>query len=241
MGAKRSVPHRSRPYDDLLADWQRAKMAANANNPTSGNLSGGAASSRARGGDSEIDAEGDSPAGQPLSASVTPAAAPYAMLPPAPGIGGTGGVVKEKKRKRKNHQGEYGTGAGPGGIAGSGSGMYGSGKERRTRAGGEGGKKGLLVVGEWEDVVDSTNPTAGDDDLLIDSDEEVEAVLKGLARVRPSSSASSGAAPVGVVGRPLSMFTGGGAGFAASSFFVGRNYRLARLRDTLGGVFATRS
>ena len=96
----------------------------------------------------------------------------------------------------------------------------------------------MLVVGEWEDVADAGSTGAADDDLLIDSDEEVEAVLKGLARVQPASLGN--APPVGVIGRPLSMFAGGGAGYAAASFFMGRNYRLARLRDTLGGVFATR-
>lgn len=206
MGAKRSVPHRSRPYDDLLADWQRAKAASNA----------AAGKSSINRPESELDGDGDSP------------------LPTGTGqlVASAGGVVKEKKRKKKRD------GATVGGdsalsyslSASNGGGL--GGKERRTRAGGEGGKKGLLIVGEWGDEPAGTGGEMEDDDL-IDSEEEVEAVLKGLSRVGADGTRNT-------MGRPLAMCSAGGAGFAAASFFVGRNHRLARLRDTLGGIFATR-
>lgn len=60
----------------------------------------------------------------------------------------------------------------------------------------------------------------------IDSEEEVEAVMKALL--------------VGKLGRgrPLGLHGGGGAGLSAASLFVQRNAKLSRLRDVLGGVFS---
>ncbi|ORY87399.1 SCA7, zinc-binding domain-domain-containing protein [Leucosporidium creatinivorum] len=176
MGAKRSVPHRSQPYDLLLAEWTRATK------PTSSaiGVTGGGAES---------------------------------------GVGG-GGVEEGKKKEKKKKKAA-------GGAGGDGMG----GKERRVR-GGEGGKKGLIVVGEWSDEEGADG--GGGEDGLIDSEEEVEAVLRGLGRIA-SNSAAGGGAPWG---RPLGgVVQGGGAGFSASSMFVGRNVKLARLREALGGLF----
>lgn len=89
------------------------------------------------------------------------------------------------------------------------------GKERRTREKG----KGLLIVGEWEES------DVGEEEGLIDSDEEVESVLKGLGKIGH--------------GRPLSLPGGGGGGFGTASLFAGRNSKLGRLREVLGGVFGT--
>ncbi|GAA5919972.1 hypothetical protein JCM1841_004404 [Sporobolomyces salmonicolor] len=92
--------------------------------------------------------------------------------------------------------------------------------EREGASGGKKGKKGIVYVGEWDE---SDADEYGGGDELVDSEEEVEAVLKGLARVPR--------------GRPLVVNSGGGAGFAAASLFTGRNAKLARLSQTLGGVF----
>ncbi|GAA5971037.1 hypothetical protein JCM11641_004122 [Rhodosporidiobolus odoratus] len=80
-------------------------------------------------------------------------------------------------------------------------------------------KKGVVYVGEWgEDSEDE----AGVDEL-IDSEEEVEAVLRGIGRADR--------------GRPLFIARGGGAGFSSASMFTGRNTRALRLTDVLQDVF----
>ncbi|GAA5844382.1 hypothetical protein JCM9279_006280, partial [Rhodotorula babjevae] len=107
---------------------------------------------------------------------------------------------------------------GVGGLSGSGAGGFklgGGGGE--GGAGGKKGKKGIVYVGEWDESDDDGA------DELVDSDEEVEAVLRGLARAEH--------------GRPLFIARGGGAGFAAASLFTGRNTKLGRLRGTLRDVF----
>ncbi|GAA5826551.1 hypothetical protein JCM11251_002423 [Rhodosporidiobolus azoricus] len=80
------------------------------------------------------------------------------------------------------------------------------------------GKKGVVYVGEMEDSDDE-----GGADELVDSDEEVEGVLRGIAKVER--------------GKPLFIARGGGAGFSAASMFNGRNTRLLRLHDVLQDVF----
>lgn len=188
MGAKRSVPHRSQPYDLLLAEWNRATK------PTSsvpGIVGGG----------SGVVEQGVHGGGG--------------------GLGGEGKEMEGKKKEKKKKKGSTVLG---------GEGLSMGGKERRVR-GGEGGKKGLIIVGEWSDSEDPLHG-AGDGGEL-DSEEEVEAVLRGLGRI--SQAGAGGVAPWG---RPLAgVVQGGGAGFSASSMFVGRNVKLARLREALGGLF----
>ncbi|GAA6002981.1 hypothetical protein JCM10207_001928 [Rhodosporidiobolus poonsookiae] len=95
------------------------------------------------------------------------------------------------------------------------------GKSKKKRSGvGEGGvyklpgekkgKKGIVYVGEWEE---SDDDAAADE--LVDSEEEVEAVLRGIGRIER--------------GRPLFIARGGGAGFSSASMFNGRNQKLLRL------------
>lgn len=176
MGAKRSVPHRSQPYDVLLAEWIRT------NKPS------------------------------------LPTNVPGSVENLGAVEGGKVGGEEGKKKERRKKKSAVVSADGGGGVGG---------KERRVR-GGEGGKKGLIIVGEWSD---SEDPAAGED--LLDSEEEVEAVLRGLGRI--SGGGGGGAAPWG---RPLSgVVQGGGAGLSASSMFVGRNVKLARLREALGGLF----
>lgn len=111
-----------------------------------------------------------------------------------PGSEAYGALLEGKKRKKGD--------VSPGGS-----------KERRT---GRDKGKAVLVVGEWEDSDEG-------EEGFVDSEEEVEAVLKGLKRV--------------VKPKPLGRGGGGGAGFSAASMFVARNLKLGRLREVLGGVF----
>lgn len=78
-------------------------------------------------------------------------------------------------------------------------------KEERTR------------VGERDE-------SEGEEGEEVDSEEEVESVMKGLMVGRYGR------------GRPLGLQGGGGAGLSAASLFVGRNAKLSRLRSVLGGV-----
>ncbi|GAA5987917.1 hypothetical protein JCM10908_007270 [Rhodotorula pacifica] len=126
-----------------------------------------------------------------------------------------GGDAPTKPRKRKSAMTALGGGSGDAnGTLTSASGMPKSTSERR-------GKKGIVYVGEWEESDDDGA------DELVDSDDEVEATLRGLGRVER--------------GRPLTLQRGGGAGFAAASLWTGRNTKLNRLRDTLRDVFRPRS
>lgn len=157
MGAKRSVPHRSQPYDILLHEWQKATKPDFKNS-------------------------------KPVQPRVGPGSEAY------------GAGVGEGKKKKKSQ-------------AADAAGTHHVGKERRTRDKG----KGLLIVGEWEES------DQGEEEDLVDSEDEVESVLRGISRIGK--------------GRPLSMGGGGGAGFSAASLFAGRNSKLGRLREVLGGVF----
>ncbi|KAK4705335.1 SAGA-associated factor 73, partial [Phenoliferia sp. Uapishka_3] len=163
MGAKRSVPHRSQPYDILLHEWQKLTKPDFKNS-------------------------------KPVQPRVGPGSEAYGA-----------GIGEGKKKKRSGGEGGAGTGRGSGET----------GKERRTRDKG----KGLLIVGEWEES------DAGEDEGLIDSEDEVESVLGVLQRLPH--------------GRPLTMdsSSGGSAGFSTASLFAGRNSKLGRLREVLGGVF----
>jgi hypothetical protein len=76
-------------------------------------------------------------------------------------------------------------------------------------------RKGVVMVGEYED--------SDEEDELVDSEEEVDAVMRGISKVER--------------GRPLYISRGGGAGFASASLFNGRNTKLLRLNDTLRDVF----
>ncbi|GAA5891645.1 hypothetical protein JCM6882_006155 [Rhodosporidiobolus microsporus] len=119
---------------------------------------------------------------------------------PAPGVGAYGMAAPPtlgKTKKRKSGAGESAVFKLPG--------------EKK-------GKKGVVYVGEMEDSDDE-----GGADELVDSDEEVEAVLRGIGRVER--------------GKPLFIARGGGAGFSAASMFNGRNTRLLRLHDVLQDVF----
>ena len=156
MGAKRSVPHRSQPYDILLHEWQKATKPDFKNS-------------------------------KPVQPRVGPGSEAYGL--------GVGEGCAKKKRKTPVE------GAPPG-------------KERRTRDKG----KGLLIVGEWEES------DQGEEEDLVDSEDEVESVLRGINRIGR--------------GRPLSLSGGeAGAGFSTTSLFAGRNSKLGRLREVLGGVF----
>lgn len=117
-----------------------------------------------------------------------------------------------KPKKRKSGMASAAAGDVPG-LLGAG-GLPKSASERRA-------KKGIVYVGEWEESDDDAA------DELVDSDDEVEATLKGLGRVER--------------GKPLILQRGGGAGFAAASLWTGRNTKLNRLRETLRDVFRPRA
>ncbi|KAI5480184.1 hypothetical protein MNV49_001510 [Pseudohyphozyma bogoriensis] len=93
-------------------------------------------------------------------------------------------------------------------------------KEKKEKS----GKSMVMFVGEWEES-DREGGEGGEYDAAIDSDEEVESMLKALDRIPK--------------GRPLGVFMGGGAGFSSASMWAGRNSKLRTLRETLGGVFTT--
>lgn len=76
--------------------------------------------------------------------------------------------------------------------------------------------------------VDESEDEGEEGEGMIDSDEEVEGVLKGLNNVIVRG------------GRPLSLSLGtgnGGWSGGKTSFFVERNAKMARLRQVFGGVF----
>ncbi|SCV69879.1 BQ2448_1273 [Microbotryum intermedium] len=180
MGAKRSVPHRSQPYDVLLHEWQKAnKPNFKSDRPVQPRVGPGAEGSV------------EATAGTSATGEVEVVAA----------------AANPKKKKKK------GTGES---------------KEKKNREGP--GKKGAVqMVGEYLDESDGEQIAAAmggnhDEAVLINSDEEVEGVFKALGRVTR--------------GRPLTMVSGGGAGFSAASMFVGRNSKLAKLGDVLGSVFS---
>ncbi|KAM0748801.1 SCA7-domain-containing protein [Meredithblackwellia eburnea MCA 4105] len=192
MGAKRSVPHRSQPYDILLHEWQKAHKPETFKNS------------------------------KPVQPRVGPGSEAYAA---ASAAGGEGGGKKKKKNKDRA--------SGEGREGGSGTGEK---RDRRTRDKG----KGLLIVGEYED---SDNP---DEEGVIDSEDEVDSVLKGLARVprgRPLALSSGSGGGWGSFTSPFLGGTGGGSPLGgwggAPSFFTARNSKLARLREVIGGVFGT--
>ncbi|SGY13664.1 BQ5605_C010g05936 [Microbotryum silenes-dioicae] len=181
MGAKRSVPHRSQPYDVLLHEWQRANKPNFKNDkPVQARVGPGAEGSVEA-------ATGTSATGEPEVVAVA--------------------VANPKKKKKKGS---------------------GEGKEKKNREGSS--KKGAVqMVGEYLDESEGEQIAAAmgtnhDEAVMIDSDEEVEGVFKVLGRVPR--------------GRPLTMVSGGGAGFSAASMFVGRNSKLAKLGDVLGSVFS---
>ncbi|GAA5866919.1 hypothetical protein JCM1840_005905 [Sporobolomyces johnsonii] len=193
MSAKRGVMNRSQPFDILLFEWQKA------NRP-----------------------QAVKPDARPVQPRVGPGSEAYAGGAGGTGEGGaqlahpgSGGAGKKKKKAAAAAVAAAMEGAG---------GSYGRYAGEREGGGGGGagkkGKKGIVYVGEWDE---SDADEYGGGDELVDSEEEVEAVLKGLARVPR--------------GRPLVLNSGGGAGFAAASLFTGRNAKLARLSQTLGGVF----
>lgn len=200
MSAKRAVPGRSRAYDILLFEWQKAnkanqqkleaaKLAGQPPPPTISTARQQAAAAaaviQAQHG---VEGGGASTAMAPSSTQDSSGGAMAAPAPPKP-----------KKRK-----------SGLTGVDGGGLTFKVPGEKK--------GKKGIVYVGEVEDSDDD-----GGADELVDSDEEVEAVLRGLGRVER--------------GRPLWIQRGGGAGFSAASMFNGRNTKLGRLRDTLRDVF----
>ncbi|KWU43968.1 SCA7-domain-containing protein [Rhodotorula sp. JG-1b] len=218
MSAKRAVPHRSHPFDILLFEWQKASKAnqqrAEAAKQMNQSSDGGGAPTPGSAGDGTA-------AGAAGAAAGTNAAAPsLARDPSASSMIGLDAPPRPKKRK----SGMTGGGGGvnnneAGGALTSSTTLTSSGLFPKT-ASERRAKKGIVYVGEWEESDDDAA------DELVDSDDEVEATLRGLARVER--------------GRPLILQRGGGAGFAAASLWTGRNTKLNRLRDTLRDVFRPR-
>ncbi|GAA5863963.1 hypothetical protein JCM3774_004436 [Rhodotorula dairenensis] len=205
MSAKRAVPHRSHPFDILLFEWQKANKA----NQQRAEAAKMAQSS------SEVAPSGPGEPGSGPGTLVTSAAPGLARDPSTGSAATTSLDVPPKPKKRKSGTTTVTGGVGDGGAGlGSASGYPKSASERR-------GKKGIVYVGEWEESDDDAA------DELVDSDDEVEATLRGLSRVER--------------GRPLILQRGGGAGFAAASLWTGRNTKLNRLRDTLRDVFRPRA
>ncbi|KAM0789279.1 hypothetical protein ACM66B_000119 [Microbotryomycetes sp. NB124-2] len=241
MGAKRSVPHRSQPFDVLLAEWQKANahklinreqkqqqqqqlLLAQQQQQQQQQLQMGAAAQSGSGINS-------------IKLGGTSNATAIAHMTPEHAAAVATGAAALPRKERKKRKADQMTGSGANNSSSGG----GQAKERRTKgtgagAGGQdggssGGKKGLIIVGEYDDsndqqVAGGNADGATIDDDLIDSDEEVEAVLRGI-----SKSVGSGR------GRPLTMFPGGGAGFSTLSMFHQRNLKLAKLREGLGGIF----
>ena len=218
MSAKRAVPHRSHPFDILLFEWQKASKAnqqrAEAAKQMNQSSDGGGAPTPGSAGDGTA-------AGAAGAAAGTNAVAPsLARDPSASSMIGLDAPPRPKKRK----SGMTGGGGGvnnneAGGALTSSTTLTSSGLFPKT-ASERRAKKGIVYVGEWEESDDDAA------DELVDSDDEVEATLRGLARVER--------------GRPLILQRGGGAGFAAASLWTGRNTKLNRLRDTLRDVFRPR-
>ncbi|GJN91117.1 hypothetical protein Rhopal_004135-T1 [Rhodotorula paludigena] len=197
MSAKRAVPHRSKPYDVLLFEWTRANKANQQKAEAAKH-----AQPRAGGAPHAIGhAVGDAGA----------MAAPT-LAHDASGAGLSGEVQPVPGKARRKKSGLSGA-AGAGGADGAAGGPGGSFKIPGDKK----GKKGIVYVGEWDESDDDGA------DELVDSDEEVETVLRGLGRVER--------------GRPLFVQRGGGAGFTAASMFTGRNAKLNRLRGTMRDIF----
>ncbi|GAA5900201.1 hypothetical protein JCM8208_002049 [Rhodotorula glutinis] len=239
MSAKRAVPHRSQPYDLLLFEWQKTTKAnqqkaeqLKQSNPASGAGAGSgpglgaaaAASGGASGGAAGAGAGARGGTARTAAAAAAGAAGGHDVGAPPLVADHTNADAPKAKRRRSSNLDAQSTGAG-GALAGSGSSVALSGFKLPGEGGGGGGasgpgkkgKKGIVYVGEWDESDDDGA------DELVDSDEEVEAVLRGLARAEH--------------GRPLFIARGGGAGFAAASLFTGRNTKLGRLRGTLRDVF----
>lgn len=212
MSAKRAVPHRSHPFDILLFEWQKASKAnqQRAEAAKQMNQSSDSAPTPSAGGGTAAGGAG---------AAGTNATAPILARDPSAGsMIGLDAPPRPKKRKSgMTALGGNVNEAGAGALASStltSSGLFPkTASERRA-------KKGIVYVGEWEESDDDAA------DELVDSDDEVEATLRGLGRVER--------------GRPLILQRGGGAGFAAASLWTGRNTKLNRLRDTLRDVFRPR-
>lgn len=170
MGAKRSVPHRSQPYDLLLHEVQKA------NHP-------------------------DTFAGKkPVQPRVGPGSENY--------------LAGENPTKKRRSGGDLTMHNVASGVGTSGVGGGSSGGAITGGGGGGGGRKANNKVGEAEE----SEVEEGEGDM-IDSDEEVESVLKGLSKIGR--------------GRPLSRPTD----FTAPTYFLSRNIKLARLREVFDGVF----
>lgn len=205
MGAKRSVPHRSQPYDILLHEWQKMNKPDFTNRkPVQPRVGPG----------SEAVEIGSS--GKKKKTS---------MGSSGGGTLGAGGISGEgsNNSKREKREKAAAVAALHAGVAGINGGVNG-GTVGVNGVGGSGGRgnqhQPLLFVGEWDesdlDPMDASNE-------WIDSDEEVEAVLKGFDKVGRGK-------PLTVIGAPL-------GGFSTASAWVGRNVRLGRLREALGGTF----
>ncbi|GAA5854018.1 hypothetical protein JCM8547_008195 [Rhodosporidiobolus lusitaniae] len=137
----------------------------------------------------------------PATGDITPHA-PAMVVPGGAGVAAGAGeapVALGKTKKRKS------------GVGADGASVFKVPGEKKS-------KKGVVFVGEWEESDDEVGA-----DEMVDSEEEVEAVLRGIGRVDR--------------GRPLYMMRGGGAGFSAAAMFNGRNTRLLRLHDVLQDVF----
>ncbi|BGP40762.1 SAGA complex subunit Sgf73 [Rhodotorula kratochvilovae] len=193
MSAKRAVPGRVQPYDLLLFEWQKANKANQQKADAAKQAQPGALGVASVAGTTRASAAAQSDASTPLAA------------PPLTAEPSASGLLSEPPRAKRKRSG------GVDAISGGGaSGGYKLPGEKK-------GKKGIVYVGEWEESDDEGA------DELVDSDEEVEAVLRGLSRAEH--------------GRPLYIARGGGAGFSTASMFTGRNAKLARLRGTLRDIF----
>lgn len=235
MSLKRSVPGRSRPYDLLLFEWQKTSKAALQRaeqarlaqaqaqaQAGSANAAAAAPAGSAAGGLAGAPAPASSGDGSAAGAAEgTGAAAPLARDPSTGSTAGLDPTQKPKKRKSGHNPSAVdlstqsaSAAAAAQTAAAAASNFPKSASERKA-------KKGIVYVGEWEESDDDAA------DELVDSDDEVEAALRGLNRIER--------------GRPLLLQRGGGAGFAAASLWTGRNTKLNRLRETLRDVFRPRA
>ncbi|BGP25351.1 histone acetylation-related protein [Rhodotorula toruloides] len=200
MSAKRAVPGRSQAYDILLFEWQKANKA-NQQKIEAAKLAGQQPPPTISTARQQAAAAAAAVQTQLGGEGATTSAATAPSLTQDVSGGGMLAPAPPKPKKRKS---------GLSGVDGGGLTFKVPGEKK--------GKKGIVYVGEMEDSDDD-----GGADELVDSDEEVEAVLRGLSRVER--------------GRPLWIQRGGGAGFSAASMLIGRNTKLSRLRDTLRDVF----
>ena len=216
MSAKRAVPHRSHPFDILLFEWQKASKAnqQRAEAAKQMNQSSDSAPTPTAG-------DGNAAGAAAAAAAAGPnAAAPSLARDPSAGsMIGLDAPPRPKKRKSGMTGGGGGVNNSEGGALTSSTTLTSSGLFPKT-ASERRAKKGIVYVGEWEESDDDAA------DELVDSDDEVEATVRGLARVER--------------GRPLILQRGGGAGFAAASLWTGRNTKLNRVRGPLRDVFRPR-